>query len=322
MKNKNFYTNPGFSLLELVIGLLISTILITISFTIYHQITRSTQIIQRITSTDTKIMIFKDRLQQDLLGISFLWFTPQKYETMTKKTKDEKDTEENKSKDNSPTKSNNQERDNDFFYAANNQDGTLDLVSFITTSAMHTYGNNNKMFIRVVYCLKKDQSSEHKFLLLRKEMTAEEFNLEAARSSGTFYEIASQIKKCSIEYGFLNQITSKPKDEKNAQKSDNTAEISWLNAWHSKQEKTDSATHKTLLPKFIKIKIIFAQEKTAQEQEFELLFSIPIDGINLYTSFTQKNYQMEQQNSAPTNASSTPTNHSISSSIGFHPNNS
>lgn len=296
---KTINLRSGFSLFELIIGLLISTILTTICFSIYQRIARTTQFVQKITTNDTKAMILKNRLQQDFLGIAPLWFLPSTYEEMIKKTSGTENTEE-KSEDSKKAKADTQKtRENNFFYSTNNQDDTLNLFSFITTSSMQMYGTENKPYVRVVYSLKKIPTKENCFSLYRKELEAGEFNQQTVSSSGVFYEIASLIKKISIEYGFINNIKIQNTDEKKQEQSaEKPTEMTWLKTWEAKQEKTEGNVQKTLFPKCVKMKILFMQEKSDHEQEYEFVFIIPIDTITIYPSFTQKNYQKEVQKKA------------------------
>lgn len=307
-KNKGFQkTNnsktsslkPGFSLFELIIGFLISTILTTICFSIYQRIARTTQFVQKITTNDTKAMILQNRLQQDLRGITPLWFIPSTYEHMEKKITTDENTEK-KPEDAKKAKAEAEKtREDNFFYSTNNQDESLNLFSFITTSSMQMYGAENNPYVRVVYSLKKMATKEDSFSLYRKELEAGEFNPQAVNSSGVFYEIASHIKKMSIEYGFVNNIKTQKNDEKKQEQSaEKETEMTWLKTWQAKQEKTESTVQKTIFPKCVKMKILFMQEKSNYEQEYEFVFTIPIDSITVYPSFTQKNYQKELQQSA------------------------
>lgn len=293
----NASIKPGFSLFELIIGLLISTILTTICFTIYQQIARSTQFVHRTITNDTKAMILRSRLQQDLLGVTPLWFTPAKYEALAKKAggpenRDDK-TEQKESKVD--------ENGDNFFYAKNHQDGTdkggtLDLFSFVTTSGMQMYGSESKMCVRVVYSLKKNPSSEQNFSLFRKEIEAGEFSIKAASSSEYFYEIASLVKSCSVEYGFIDKPQAKTKKEEKPEPQNQAPEkITWLNSWEAKQDKSEKAEKKPLIPKFIKMKLVFFQPNIAHEQEYEFLLTTPIDGTITYQSFTKKSHQPGEQ---------------------------
>ena len=298
---KNKSQNQGFTLIELVVGLMIGSILLTSSLAIYQNIAKSTTIIQKITSNDTRAMILKDRFAKDLIGISMLWFTPKKYEAMKKKTTSSSSA---KAKDSQNSDSENEEAENkkedtiakdenNFFFANNNADGTLDTLSFVTTSALQIYGSNNKSFVRVVYFLKKDQKLENSLSLMRKEIDPTELNKELLKNSGVFYELAGNIKHCSFEYGFINKITVVNKNEK--QNANKPTEISWVKEWNEKMDKSQSSTQKPIAPKFIKIKITFMQQTTSAEQEYDMCFINPVDTISPYTSFTQKRYDKEQR---------------------------
>lgn len=302
---------PGFSILELVIGLMISTMLITISFSIYYQIARSTQFIQRITTADTHAIILKDRLQKDILGIMPLWFTKKDYEESAKiktptQQKEPEQEEQHESKENKQETSKNKE--NNFFYSSNHTThNTLDCFSFITTNPLRMYGSSeHKPCVRVVYQLQKDTTHESHFRLLRKEIDDLEFNSETVHSAGTFYEIASNIKTFSIEFGFIDPIKTSNQTEKKetAPLQDKSIEFTWINEWDAKKEST---IKKPILPKIIKIKIVFIEEKGTHEQEYNFCFLVPLDTITPHATFSQKRKPVEKDpdtSSSPSNPSS------------------
>lgn len=331
-KNSRQSLKLGFSLFELIIGFLISTILTTICFSIYQRIARTTQFVQKITTNDTKAFILQNRLQQDFLGIAPLWFTPSAYEEMIKKTNAVENTNtdqgsEEKSDDSKKTKADTEKkREDNFFYSTNNQDESLNLFSFITTSSLQMYGSDNNPYVRVIYALKKTAQKDGSFSLYRKELPAGEFDPQAAHTSGFFYEIASLIKKMTIEYGFISNMRIQKNDEKKQEQPvEKETEMTWLKTWQTKQEKTESNVQKTIFPKCVKIKILFMQEKSNYEQEYEFIFTIPIDSINPYTSFTQKNYhnEMLKKPRQPSNQNSTSSSNQTNnqgSTISANPN--
>ncbi len=301
---------PGFSILELVIGLMISTMLITISFSIYNQIVRSTQFVQRVTTTDTHAIILKDRLQKDILGIMPLWFTKKDYEESAKaktstQPKESEQEEQPESKENKQETSKNKE--NSFFYSSNHDNNRLDCFSFITTNPLRMYGSSeHKPCVRVVYQLQKDIKKESQFRLFRKEIDDLEFNLEAIHNSGALYEIASNIKTFSIEFGFIDPIKTSNQTEKKETDplQDKSIEFTWINEWDAKKE---SAIKKPILPKFIKIKIVFTEEKGTHEQEYNFCFLVPLDTITPYATFSQRRKPVEKDpdtSSGPSNPSS------------------
>lgn len=306
MKHINF---PGFSILELVIGLMISTMLITISFSIYNQIVRSTQFVQRVTTTDIHAIILKDRLQNDILGIMPLWFTKKDYEESAKaktstQPKESEHEEQPESKENKQETSKNKE--NNFFYSSNHTThNTFDCFSFITTNPLHMYGSSeHKPCVRVVYRLQNDTTHESQFRLFRKEIDDLEFNLEAIHNSGALYEIASNIKTFSIEFGFIDPIKTSNQTEKKeaAPLQDKSIEFTWINEWDAKKEST---IKKPILPKFIKIKIVFTEEKSTHEQEYNFCFLVPLDTIAPYATFSQRRKPVEKDpdtSSGPSNS--------------------
>lgn len=313
---------PGFSILELVIGLMISTMLITISFSIYNQIARSTQFVQRITTADTHAIILKDRLQKDILGIMPLWFTKKDYEESVKtktstQPKEPEQKEQHESKENKQETSKNKE--NNFFYSSNHTThNTLDCFSFITTNPLRMYGSSeHKPCVRVVYQLQKETKKESLFRLFRKEIDELEFNTETIRNAGTFYEIASNIKTFSIEFGFIDpiKIVNQIGDNKTDISPDKSTEFTWINEWDAKKE---SAIKKPILPKFIKIKIVFTEEKGTHEQEYNFCFLVPLDTITPYATFSQRRKPVEKD----PDTSSGPSNpNSITSDKGDKNNN-
>ncbi|MBI2353319.1 prepilin-type N-terminal cleavage/methylation domain-containing protein [Candidatus Dependentiae bacterium] len=337
MRIKRISNNQwGFTLLELMIGFMISTLLITVSFTIYQQIARSTQFVATIAATDTQIMILNDRLRKDILGILPLWFLKKDYEQNTKNAagvspipklaKENKEAKEIASETHESLQAEEkidekEMKANNFFCSMNKDDGTFDYVSFVTTSALQVYQSCHNPCVRVVYSLKQDGKNSYgqqKLRLLRKELTDLEFDQDKVSSPENFYEIAQNIKSFSIEYGFIDPMKSgdtKTKESlapKQIEKAPDIIELTWLKDWVDKKE---NSIQKTLFPKFIKIKIAFLQEKSDHEKEYNLCYSIFIDNITPYHSFTHSRKQQSTPVQAKTEAgiiseqkSSLPTN--------------
>lgn len=285
----------GFSVFEMVIGLLIGSILLTSSLAIYQNIVKSTTTLQRITTNDTKVMVLQDRLQKDLIGISMLWFTPKKYEAMNKQKNESKNIakssqgQEKTKKESSSKKPQKTGQDNSFFFAENNN-GNIRILSFVTTSALQMYGAESKLLVRAIYMLKKNSTDGHSFSLLRKEIEAGELQLESLEKAGTFYELASNIKHCSFEYGFINGM----KTEEESKNEDKQAKMTWVKDWNDKKDPSGNSIEKPVAPKCIKIKIVFLQQESSVEHEYNFLCMLECDNIAPYTSFTEKQYESEQ----------------------------
>lgn len=291
---KKHSLKTGFSVFEMVIGLLIGSILLTSSLLIYQNIVKSTIILQAITINDTKVMILKDRLQKDLIGISMLWFTPKKYEAMKKEKSELKSSaksseNEVKAQKDSLEKQKQSKQENSYFFAEN-KDGHFHILSFVTTSALQMYGVESKLLVRVVYALKKNPASEGRFSLLRKEIEAGELQLDSLEKAGSFYELASNITHCSFEYGFMNTIKTKQESKI----EDKETEMTWVKDWNDKKDSDQKNIQKPIVPKFIKIKITFAQEASNVEHEHNFVCTLESDSSAPYTSFTEKQYRTEQ----------------------------
>ncbi len=282
---------PGLSLLEVVFSMMIATIMITASFTIYNQISKTTQVLQTITNNDTKVTILQNRLQQDLTGICPLWFTKEQYEHL--KAGQASDNEQKPTFDDS-TK-------NNFFFADNNDDGSFQFCTFMTVNPIHMYGTENQRFLRVVYKLEQNKQDKKQFRLLRKEIRNSSNNNMDSKlllSEHSFYEILTQVSDFSIEYGFINQPKHQSKNKKPDQQSDQQPiKIQWLQEWGKVSEKTKSNEYKPALPEFIKIKITFSSAQK-QKQEYEIYCTIPVDSTSKLTSIVQNKHKHQTKNSA------------------------
>ena len=279
---------PGVMILEVMVSMMIATVLMTASFTIYNQISKTAQILQRITSTDTQVMILQDRLQKDLVGITPLWFNKEQYDHLKagQKKDDEQQPDEQQPSDS-------QHETNNFFYATN-KENELDFFTFMTINAMQMYDSADQRFVRVVYKLEKKDKT---FTLLRKEIhqASNKIDTESFTKKQSFYPIVSNISKLEIEYGFINQPkhSKKKKDES----SDKTIEVKWLPDWGIVTEKTKTNEYKPALPETIKVKIQFLKENK-QQHTYELFCSIPIDSTNKFNSVVQKKHKTEHKHDA------------------------
>lgn len=279
---------PGFSLLEVVFGLMISSILLTATFTIYNQINKSAQIIQNITTSDTRIMVLKDRLQKDFSGLCPLWFTQDEYEKYKSLEKTPNTQTERKQFDENI-------KQNSFLYSDNHDDNSLNFFTFVTLNAMQMYATDSQRMVRVVYLLKKESDNPKSFRLMRAEVknVAPDFNQNSILGSKNFYEIVSNIASCSIEYGFIDQPKNK-KGKAKSSSSEKPAELKWLQEWGVTKEKGNASGYKPTLPEFIKLQITFLEDVNTQKKH-EIYFTIPINVTTRPSSFAKKRHKVKQE---------------------------
>jgi prepilin-type N-terminal cleavage/methylation domain-containing protein len=201
------HRQSGFSVIEMMISLVLSAMLMTISLTIYNQISKGAGNIQRITQNDTQVMILHNRLSADLAGLCPLWFTQEHYEKL-KKAKEPKDVQENAKS--IPTNNSSSKKRNNFLYAQSNG-AQFDLLTFVTTNALQVYGDKPRRTVRIVYLLQPEGHGLTTFKLMRKEddTISGDFDLEKLKT-GKFDQIAHKITECKIEYGFIETTSKKP----------------------------------------------------------------------------------------------------------------
>lgn len=266
---------PGFSILEFVIGAMISTILITAAFTVYDSISRSSRKIQLISTEDTKIMLFYHRLQKDLTSLCPLWFTKEPYEK-AKSTSSSSEKESSKPKP--PTQPSEQKdpniHENGFFYAQTNKNNELEYFTFVTTEGMHVFDEPSNPLVRIVYRLIKDPQYQQNLLLQRKEIhtISSDFKEQEIINEGKFYTLIDTILSCKIDFIFIDT----PKEKKDEQ-ADKEITLKNLKNWGANKETSENSdTHEQqpVFPQFIKFRIKFANTQEKEPAEHEIVFQI------------------------------------------------
>lgn len=282
------HVQKGFSILEFVISLMISTMLMTAALTIYQQVSSSSKKIQNITSKDISLMILEKRLTDDLLGLSPLWFNK---ENITN-TEQAKNNSKEQSSAKEQTKDPNTEKNN-FFYAQT-QNNQIDFITFISTSTLHSFTSPRLYIARIVYMLQPDQDKPGFFILQRKEekQISNEINLQKIKD-GSFYTLIKNIKNCSLEYGFIDISP-----EKRSQASQDDWKMKWVQQWGKEQEqkKTSESEKEEYVPKLpdvVKIKITIQEFEGAPTTEHEIYCIVPPSKESNIDSITEKRKQKE-----------------------------
>ena len=271
----------GFTIFELIVSIMLTSMLLTATFTIYESITKASRRTQYVTTHDTKIMMIYNRLQKDLTGLSPLWFTKEPYKKLEAAKKESGD----KSK---PVDSDTKE--NGFFYSTNHDNESLNFMTFPTTSALQVYDSNNQPFIRVVYALTKNPKDDKTFSLMRKEIqdVTPDFKEDALLKKEGFYELASDIISCTTEYLFINAPMQPSDNKTKEEKKDEPAKMVTLKDWGVIKEKSEQHEHKPALPLFVKIKVTFASTNEKQQPTSTIVCRIPISPHNKLTPFVEK----------------------------------
>lgn len=295
----------GFSILELVMVIAISTMMMSILLRIYHQVTQSMARIERFVYEDSQILTLKNRLQKDFSGLSAIWYTQEDIEKKKAAVEAQK-----------PDLAKEKIRSSQYFYSVNKH-GNLDFLTFITTNALQSYGSVHNRFVRVVYRLEVDPVHKKMFRLMRKEVILLTEHIdESSLKSGTSYELVTGITSLEMTYHLVDKVelqnqmkasadvpadsgaqqASKPIirsvkqwtfDGKKKKENDKAGKDQPKNSGDASAEKTDDDAKNSdpvgdeldlggaVAPKFVEMKIVFGATRQQQEKEYKLVFCIP-----------------------------------------------
>jgi hypothetical protein len=225
--------------------------------------------------------------------MSAIWFTQAELEKQ-RAAKDTKDVAGSAESQQSEKKS------SSYFYSINKQTN-LEMMTFVTTSALQSYGTTQDRLVRVVYKLEQDPAHEGNFRLMRKEI----FNVtesidEQALKAGKFYELAANIGSLQTTFYYIDQQELQKQQKAQAEKDDNAARqqanietkqlIGSVKEW-KKEKKPEKDKNKSigseqeqtkeddlggaLAPKIIELKISFGRVGDLAAREYKLSFYIP-----------------------------------------------
>lgn len=283
----------GFSVLELVMVMAVSAIVMTSLFEIYNQVMNNAQKIERCVVQDGQVLTLEQRLYKDILGMSAIWFTQAELEKQraAQSAKDVPGSTESQQ----PEK-----KSSSYFYSINKQNN-LEMMTFVTTSALQSYGTTQDRLVRVVYKLEQDYLHQGNFRLMRKEiLNVTESIDEQALKTGKFYELASNIGSLQTTFYYIDQQELQKQQKAQAEKEDKTARqqantetkqlISSVKEW-KEEKKTEKDKNKStgsqeeqakeddlggaLAPKIIELKISFGRVGDLVDREYKLSFYIP-----------------------------------------------
>jgi prepilin-type N-terminal cleavage/methylation domain-containing protein len=293
----------GFSVIELVMVMAISAILMTILLQIYNQVTRNMMRVERFVFEDTQILTLKNRFGKDLAGLSAIWFTQAELQA--------KQAAKDAVKAAEPTTE--KKKCSKYFYSVN-KNKHLDTLTFVTTSALQSYGSVQSRFVRVLYKVEKDPAYEGLLRLMRKEITMPTENIDEENLKfGNFYQLVGGIKSLEMTYQLVDKSALKKLESAKADKEKNKstdqeekqpiirAVKQWTGDDGKKKESTsanapadnnkkeaessqeDASPEEDVsedlggatVPKFVEMKIVFGKTNKQLEKEYKLEFYIP-----------------------------------------------
>ncbi len=290
----------GFSLVGVMFGLLISSM---ISLILFQSLSQTNGILSRVVSVSSierRVALMQQQFETDFSGM----FPPH----IIEKDDDEEENQgkdEKKEKPSSPkkadTKEKEKEQENAFktFSFESDERGFVKILSFVTTNPLSVYQQPSPRAVRVAYRVIADPENQGKLLLLRQE--SDELSLkkfEAATKKETIkpgqkpirgYEIARNIENIKFEF-FVEKIESssakaaedkKNKDSKDRSPSAKNSEdkeeekprvFMLIDDWKKLSDDEKKKYETPEIPAFCSFKI-FMNDERKHIHTFEFLFS-------------------------------------------------
>ena len=242
--------HKGFSLLEIIISILLSSIILTLVMEITFRVTKQDAFAKRHVDKDVKLMVLHKQLLQDISGLCALIY--EEAQKGDEKNLNAKPVEKAEKKDGIQS-----EDLRKYFYSVN-KDTNLDFFTFVTTNSLRFYGQKAEPLVRVTYRLAPGKESAG-LSLLRKETTSLDY--KEAEKSGKFATILDGINKCEATYFYVKpqkqEKQSSEKGQKAPDKKDEKPELPELASekeWGVKKaEEKESQEQK--IPRYILLHI-------------------------------------------------------------------
>ena len=229
--------HSGFSLLELVIALLISSMMALALYQTFHQTQKTVMHVDAFIQRNVFVTLLYNQLDKDISSI----FVPHSAYSQESSKKSDKKNEEKASLEK-------------IIYAQSEQ-GHLKELSFITTSALIGYNEIAQRLIRVTYVLKSEANDL--FTLMRTESTQLEYGPEKPLNVNS-YVIAEHIKNFSITF-----YVSSSQQEK--------SEYNKISEWSSGEQ---FKKMKRRVPDYIEISVVWYDTELKKDHSFNYIFPI------------------------------------------------
>ncbi len=248
----------GFTLIEIVIGIMLSSI---VSLVLYNMLNQTTRVVENVTSytnLDNKIAVLYNQIDKTI-SAAFLPRIEEVRSTLSTETVTVIKTNKTGKPENKEEKKQKVEK---IFYSEN--DGAnLKLLTFLSTGAVRGYDESGGNITRVVYRLVKDEQNPGFFkLLIQQNSKFLDLDILKPENSKTrSYELATGIKSLKAVYYAREE---KQEGEKNITRTK-------LPDWGSKEmlEK-----YKQKLPEFVDLNGVIWDDVKKRNTEIKFKFNI------------------------------------------------
>lgn len=281
---------PGVSLIEVVIGILLSSMLATLLFVSFSQLQIASRITESFIEVDMRSAVVVRQMSRDISGA----FVPQLALIETSTT--QKAAAQDQQKSVTPL-------DKSTVFKVQHKDKNLDILTCVTNNPVMMYDTARPRIARVVYRLVADKKREGAFRLVRQELA--ELSLKDSEKTGAQevrgFELAHNIKSCTASCTLLEYPEPKQEQKTDQQKAEQKQEqkvpeviptARTLENWMYDPQKAKEQKM-PLLPYAITLKCVFWDDEHRREWPVE--FSIPIAAFEPYREKKKEVKKVEQQ---------------------------
>ncbi len=263
MKNNSqsgFTIRDGFTIIEVVLYIALSSVLAGALFSSFWQTNRITSQADRLMDVDMRIPIAFGQLQKDLSG-AFVPRYAKKEQSGAVKKPVVKPGGKPQGKPKKPAKILKQ-----IFFSQSTEEGQLDQLTFITCNPLQVYGKQTPRIVRVMYQLIPDEKNKGTFVLQRQE--SQELDMELFREkSPRKYKVIDNIKTGKITFKTPVIKQKQKKSDKSQVKKKvipEPIEYETQTSWESPQTQ-DPKKKKNIIPQYITIELELAQTKRSEK---------------------------------------------------------
>lgn len=264
---------PGFSLIEIVIAMLVSSFVALMFYRTFHQTVYTVKKITHLIDDYANILPVRVQLEQDLLGIWKPTVTRLKLEEPKKESKGKKgktDEEEPEQEKGDASKLEEESIDERKIFSAQMKKDNTDRLSFVTTNAFLVFDEPAVRFVRVTYRLVPlEVEGKSLFTLMRDESLYDPANKEerVAKRRHSF-PLLTNVCKWKMKFTATNAQQKVAVRAKGAP----TPESVTLTEWGTEAQQKKCAI---TVPEFIHIEGVICDGKTNKEVSFEFDFLLP-----------------------------------------------
>lgn len=298
----------GFTIIELMVVLMLSSIIATVLFSSYYAVNRSSITGQNLMARDLRMAIVYRQLYRDLYGC----YMPNNATFMVdfKKESNQQPKEEPKKEEGKKQEPKKESKPINDIFVSTVKNRMVETLSFITNNIRpyYPYATNTNVppyKVRVVYRLVPEGERKDSFILMRQESTELSLAPFTKKNSAIrSYPLADHIKSCKIEYRYPNiEQLRQARSEQEKKEQPPIIEKVTRSEWRFDSKKKDMPP----FPQYITVTLELWDLQYAQSWQHTITLEIPLFDAVLDLFLYEPPAQKESE--TPKNAAQAPVAH-------------